>query len=40
MKRTTKKRFKWLLSNKPDKLRKRLNEIREEFLNMILNDKY
>ena len=36
MKRTTKKRFKWLLSDKPAKLRKRIEEIREEFINMIL----
>lgn len=38
MKRTTKKRFKWLLSGKPEKLRKRIEEIRKEFINMILKD--
>ena len=38
MKRTTKKQFKWLLSDKPEKLRKRIAEIIEEFINMILND--
>lgn len=38
MKRTTKKRFKWLLSGKPEKLRKRIEEIRNEFINMILNE--
>lgn len=31
MKRTTKKRFKWLLSGKHEKLRKRLEESRNEF---------
>ena len=36
MKRTTKKTFKWLLSDKPEKPRKRIAEIREEFINMIL----
>ena len=38
MKRTTKKHFKWLLSGKPEKLRKRIEEIRNEFINMILNE--
>ena len=35
MKRTTKKHFKYLLSDKPVKLRKRLEEIKNEFLKMI-----
>lgn len=36
MKLTTKKHFKWLLSGKPTKLRKKIEEIRNEFISMVL----
>ena len=39
MKRTTKKTFKWLLSGKAEKLRKRIEEIKIEFLKMIEDGK-
>lgn len=35
MKTTTKKRFKWLLSDKPEKLKKRIEQIKNEFIKMI-----
>lgn len=38
MKRTKKKRFKWLLSDKPQKLKKRLEVIKNEFLKMIKDE--
>ena len=37
MKRTTQKTFKWHLSGKAEKLRKRIEQIRIEFINMIEN---
>ena len=39
MKRTTKKTFKFYLSGKADKLKKRLEEIKHEFLKMIEDGK-
>ena len=38
MKRTTKKHFKWLLSDKPQKLRKKIEQIRNEFIKMIFDE--
>ena len=39
MKRTTKKTFKFYLSGKADKLKKRLEEIKHEFIKMIEDGK-
>ena len=39
MKRTTQKTFKWYLSGKAQKLKKRIEEIRVEFIKMIEDGK-
>ena len=39
MKRTTKKHIKWLLSDNPAKLKKKIEQIRIEFLKMIEDGK-
>ncbi len=39
-KRTKAKRIKWLLSDKPEKLRKKIEQIRNEFIKMIEDAKY
>ena len=39
MKRTKSKTFKWLLSDKPAKLRKKIEQLKNEFLKMIEDGK-
>jgi hypothetical protein len=38
MKQTTQKHLKWLLSKKPEKLKKRIEKIRKEFMQMIFDE--